>query len=200
MSGSRAAVSGPLSAAAVYPGGPTCPGTAEVMIALRSDSRANITAGSGRRGVPSVVSILEPDPDLAEDLSDEDLAIARRHLVTGVEGYPRGTWIVSPDDFDPVANLGLLIVKGLLAAGHDRRAHLRRAPRTGRRAATMAADRPRSVGCRGGRLGSAAVAALGRLPARIRPRGDLRRAAVHQAGLSRFDGKTWRELKGAIGG
>ncbi len=65
--------------------------------------------------MPSVVSILECDPDLAEDLSDEDLAIARRHLVAGVEGYPRGTWIVGPDDFDPVANLGLLLVRGLLA-------------------------------------------------------------------------------------
>jgi hypothetical protein len=39
VSDSRAAVSGPLSAAVVDPGGPACPGTAEVMIALRSDSR-----------------------------------------------------------------------------------------------------------------------------------------------------------------
>jgi CRP/FNR family cyclic AMP-dependent transcriptional regulator len=65
--------------------------------------------------MPSVVSILERDPDLAEDLNGEDLAIARRHLVAGVQGYPRGAWIVTPEDFDPVANLGLLIVKGLLA-------------------------------------------------------------------------------------
>lgn len=65
--------------------------------------------------MPSVVSILECDPDLAENLSDEDLAIARRQLVAGVVGYPRGTWIVGVDDFDPVANLGLLLVKGLLA-------------------------------------------------------------------------------------
>lgn len=65
--------------------------------------------------MPNVVSILECDPDLAEDLSDEDLAVARQQLVTGVMGYPRGAWIIGPDDFDHVANLGLLLVKGLLA-------------------------------------------------------------------------------------
>jgi CRP/FNR family transcriptional regulator, cyclic AMP receptor protein len=65
--------------------------------------------------VPRVIAVLEVDPDLAEDLGDEDLAIARRRLVADVVGYPRGTWIVGPDDFDHVANLGLLIVKGLLA-------------------------------------------------------------------------------------
>jgi CRP/FNR family transcriptional regulator, cyclic AMP receptor protein len=65
--------------------------------------------------VSSVVSILECDPDLAEDLSEEDFAIARTRLVASVEDYPRGAWIIGPDDFDDVANLGLLIVKGLLA-------------------------------------------------------------------------------------
>ncbi len=65
--------------------------------------------------MPSVVSILECDPDLAEDLNHQDLVIARAQLVAGVVRYPRGTWIVGPDDFDHVANLGLLIVKGLLA-------------------------------------------------------------------------------------
>lgn len=65
--------------------------------------------------MPNIVSILESDPDLAEDLNDEDLTIARQHLVASVQGYPRGTWIVGPDDFDHVANLGLLLVKGLLA-------------------------------------------------------------------------------------
>lgn len=65
--------------------------------------------------MPSVLSILECDPDLAEDLNDEDLASARAQLVAGVVHYPRGTWVVGPNDFDHVANLGLLIVKGLLA-------------------------------------------------------------------------------------
>jgi CRP/FNR family transcriptional regulator, cyclic AMP receptor protein len=65
--------------------------------------------------VPSGVSILEYDPDLAEDLSDDDLALARPQLVADERRYARGTWAIGPDDFDHVANLGLLIVKGLLA-------------------------------------------------------------------------------------
>ncbi|MGI8505253.1 MAG: Crp/Fnr family transcriptional regulator [Solirubrobacteraceae bacterium] len=65
--------------------------------------------------MPSVVSILDRDPDLAEDLSDEELAIARQDIVADVESYPRGPWAVGPDDFDPVANLGLLLIDGLLA-------------------------------------------------------------------------------------
>ena len=64
--------------------------------------------------MPSVVSILECDPDLAEDLSDDDLAIARPELVADVRCYARGKWIVGAEDFDHVANLGLLVVKGLL--------------------------------------------------------------------------------------
>ncbi len=62
----------------------------------------------------SVVSILNRDPDLAEDLSDEERVIARRDVVADVESYPRGPWTVGPDDFDQVANLGLLLIDGLL--------------------------------------------------------------------------------------
>ena len=65
--------------------------------------------------MPGVVSILEYDPDLAEDLSDADLAIARPLLVADVRRYARGTWMVGPDEFDHVANLGLLLLTGLLA-------------------------------------------------------------------------------------
>ncbi len=73
--------------------------------------------------MPSVVSILDRDPDLAEDLSDEELLIAREHVVVDVASYPRGAWAVGPDDFDQVANLGLLLIDGLLTrhvtvAGH----------------------------------------------------------------------------------
>lgn len=62
----------------------------------------------------SVVSILNRDPDLAEDLSDEERVIARRDVVADVESYPRGPWTAGPDDFDQVANLGLLLIDGLL--------------------------------------------------------------------------------------
>jgi len=73
--------------------------------------------------VRSDVSILDRDPDLAEDLSDEQLAIARKEVVADVESYPRGMWAVGPRDFDHVASLGLLLLEGLLArqvtvAGH----------------------------------------------------------------------------------
>ena len=71
--------------------------------------------------MPGVVSILEYDPDLAEDLSDEDLAIARPLLVADVRRYARGTWIVGPDEFDHVASLGLLTYhRPARATGHNR--------------------------------------------------------------------------------
>ena len=63
----------------------------------------------------SIVSVLECDPDLAEDLNDDDLAIARAQLVADIRCYPRGPWIVGPDDLGQAANLGLLLVEGLLA-------------------------------------------------------------------------------------
>jgi len=77
--------------------------------------RTDIAVHLGRKAVRSVVSILDRDPDLAEDLSDEQLEIARQHVVVDVESYPRGAWAVDPDDFDQVANLGLLLIDGLLA-------------------------------------------------------------------------------------
>jgi len=65
--------------------------------------------------VRSDVSILDRDPDLAEDLSDEQFAIARKQVVADVESYPRGVWAVGSGDFDHVASLGLLLLEGLLA-------------------------------------------------------------------------------------
>jgi CRP-like cAMP-binding protein len=62
-----------------------------------------------------VVAVLESDPDLAEDLDGEQLRIARRHVVAELISYPAGRWLVGPDDIDGVANLGLLLVDGLLA-------------------------------------------------------------------------------------
>lgn len=62
-----------------------------------------------------IVRLLEYDPDLAEDLGDEQLAIARWQVVAEVLRYPTGPWAVHPDDFDPVASFGLLLIEGLLA-------------------------------------------------------------------------------------
>jgi CRP-like cAMP-binding protein len=61
------------------------------------------------------IAVLDWDPDLAEDLSEPQRALARRQVLAEVIGYPAGPWEVGPDDFDGVANLGLLVVEGLLA-------------------------------------------------------------------------------------
>lgn len=61
------------------------------------------------------VSLLDRDPDLAEDLSPDALVIARRQVLVDVRSYARGPWTVGSDDFDQVANLGLLLTEGLLA-------------------------------------------------------------------------------------
>ncbi len=62
-----------------------------------------------------LVAVLESDPDLGEDLSDEQLQIARGRAVAEVVEYPAGPWEVGPDDFEREANLGLLLIEGLLA-------------------------------------------------------------------------------------
>lgn len=72
----------------------------------------------GRRGGPAtvhtVVSVLDHDPDLAEDLQPEELARAREHAVARVARYPKGAWSVSPRDFDRAGSLGLMLIEGLL--------------------------------------------------------------------------------------
>jgi CRP/FNR family cyclic AMP-dependent transcriptional regulator len=75
----------------------------------------------GNHGAPTrlqtreLAAILESDPDLAEDLSEEQLALARRQVLAEVIDCPAGPWAVGPDDFDGVATLGLLVIDGLLA-------------------------------------------------------------------------------------
>jgi CRP/FNR family transcriptional regulator, cyclic AMP receptor protein len=61
------------------------------------------------------IAILDWDPDLAEDLPEHQLALARRQVLADVVGYPAGPWDVGPDDFDGTASLGLLVVEGLMA-------------------------------------------------------------------------------------
>jgi CRP/FNR family transcriptional regulator, cyclic AMP receptor protein len=63
----------------------------------------------------SRIAILDWDPDLAEDLPESQLALARRQVLAEVVGYPAGPWEVQPDDFDGAASLGLLIIEGLMA-------------------------------------------------------------------------------------
>lgn len=62
----------------------------------------------------SAGSVLERDPDLGEDLSPDEFAVAQRHAVARIVHYPKGPWHASDDDFDAVGSLGLLVVDGLL--------------------------------------------------------------------------------------
>jgi hypothetical protein len=61
------------------------------------------------------IPILDFDPDLADDMRTEQLALARRQIVAEAITYPAGRWAMGPDDFDGVASLGLLLIEGLLA-------------------------------------------------------------------------------------
>ena len=61
------------------------------------------------------VRILECDPDLAEDLSDDQGRRARDVLVARSVYVGTGEWKIGLDDFEPSGNLGLLVVDGLLA-------------------------------------------------------------------------------------
>jgi CRP/FNR family transcriptional regulator, cyclic AMP receptor protein len=69
--------------------------------------------GRGRAG--ELIPILDWDPDLAEDLTAEQLMLARRQVLAEVITYPAGAWDVGPDDFDGTASLGLIVIEGLLA-------------------------------------------------------------------------------------
>jgi CRP/FNR family transcriptional regulator, cyclic AMP receptor protein len=68
---------------------------------------------TGRR-TGELISILDFDPDLAEDLPAEQFPLARRRIVAELVAYPAGSWDVGPDDFDGVGTLGLLLIEGLL--------------------------------------------------------------------------------------
>ena len=61
------------------------------------------------------IPILDFDPDLAEDLRPEQLWLAQRQVVARAVAVPSGPWAVSPEDFDGVGSLGLLVIDGLLA-------------------------------------------------------------------------------------
>src|SRR5581483_100689 len=63
---------------------------------------------------PSIVLLLDHDPDLAEDLPPGERQEARRRAVARVARFPRGPWSTAPGEFDSAGSLGLLIIEGLL--------------------------------------------------------------------------------------
>ncbi|MBV9196558.1 MAG: Crp/Fnr family transcriptional regulator [Solirubrobacterales bacterium] len=63
------------------------------------------------------MAVLQSDPDLGEDLSDDQLRVAGDGVLAEMVAYPAGRWQVGPDDFDGAANLGLLLLEGLMIRG-----------------------------------------------------------------------------------
>ena len=62
----------------------------------------------------SAVSVLERDPDLGDDLSEEEFELARQQAVARVVRYAKGPWTVRRRDFKGSGALGLLITEGML--------------------------------------------------------------------------------------
>jgi hypothetical protein len=60
------------------------------------------------------VSVLERDPDLGDDLSEEEFELARQQAVARVVRYPKGPWNVRRRDFQGAGSLGVLITDGML--------------------------------------------------------------------------------------
>jgi hypothetical protein len=60
-----------------------------------------------------IVSILEVDPELGENLAPEALALARRHVLARVERAERGLWEPSEGEWAQ-AGVGLLVLDGLV--------------------------------------------------------------------------------------
>jgi CRP/FNR family transcriptional regulator, cyclic AMP receptor protein len=60
------------------------------------------------------VLLLDADPDLGAGLSDEEFALARRHLRVRVRVVEPGEWDPRADDRAPDGHLGLLVLDGVL--------------------------------------------------------------------------------------
>ena len=69
-----------------------------------------ITVGSEGR----IVAILDADPDLSEDLPEEEFRSARQRALARVLSFPAGPWTIRPERFDHRGSLGLLLIDGLL--------------------------------------------------------------------------------------
>lgn len=63
----------------------------------------------------NVISVLEVDPELGDDLSPEQVESARRQVLADTVQYPPGDWPAKPESWGRPGNLGLLVVDGLLA-------------------------------------------------------------------------------------
>src|SRR5438067_2450565 len=62
----------------------------------------------------SAVSVLERDPDLGDDLSEEEFELARQQAGARIARYPKGPWNVRRREFKGAGALGVLITDGML--------------------------------------------------------------------------------------
>ncbi|HEU4979191.1 MAG TPA: Crp/Fnr family transcriptional regulator [Solirubrobacteraceae bacterium] len=63
----------------------------------------------------TTVALLEADPDLGEDLADDQRALAGQAALAHLVRFGRGADPAPRDGFDPRGHLGLLILDGLIA-------------------------------------------------------------------------------------
>ena len=68
---------------------------------------------------PSMISIVDADPDLAEQLDDAQLERARHEALTRVQQLSPGEWDVGGALEPDVHHRGFLIVSGLLSREVD---------------------------------------------------------------------------------
>lgn len=61
-----------------------------------------------------VIAVLDVDPDLAEGLTEEDRAIARRHSGARLRLLPEGEWRPDEEFEEPYPMVGLLVIDGLV--------------------------------------------------------------------------------------
>lgn len=63
---------------------------------------------------PSVIAVLDADPDLGEGLTPEERELARRHSGARVRLVPEGEWTPDDEFAEPYPRVGLLIIDGLV--------------------------------------------------------------------------------------
>jgi CRP/FNR family transcriptional regulator, cyclic AMP receptor protein len=63
------------------------------------------------------LAVLERDPDLGQDLEPDGFELACRRVVAAAVNYRTGPWPAEDERFGRGANLGLLVIEGLLVRG-----------------------------------------------------------------------------------
>jgi hypothetical protein len=81
--------------------------------------RADVRGRTDGAVAPSIISIVDADPELAEELDDQALERARREALTRVQRLSPGEWDVAGALEPDVHHRGFLVVEGLLSREVD---------------------------------------------------------------------------------